>query len=89
MVQSANVTSTGTLVAAGPVYVIGVYCVAGATAGSVILKDGGGSGTAKFTIQTPASAAAASYVDLGAGILFATDVHATISNAAGVTVVYQ
>lgn len=89
MSLSANVTSTGTLVAAGPVYVVGIYISNGATAGSVVLKDGGGSGTTKLTIQTPASATTSEFIDLKAGILFATDVHATVTNAVGVTVVYQ
>lgn len=89
MTTSANVTSTGTLVAAGPVTVVGLHYAAGANAGSIVLKDGGASGTAKLTIQTPASAGAAAYLNLKGGLLFGTDVHVTLTEAVGVTVIYQ
>ena len=87
MAASANVTSTGTLIAAGPVTLVGIYISNGAAAGSVVLKDGGASGTTKLTVQTPASATTSEYIDLKGGIPFGTDVHATISNAVGVTVI--
>lgn len=89
MALSANVTSTGTLIAAGPATVVGLHYCGGASAGSIVLKDGGGSGTTKLTIQTPASAAAGVYIDLKGGILFGTDVHATLTQAVSCTVIYQ
>lgn len=87
--EAKSVTSTGT-VHAGPGRVLGVQFRAGATAGSVVLKDGGGSGTTKLTIYTPASATFAGFVPIGAdGIRFVTDIHATLTQADGVTVIFD
>lgn len=87
--QAKSVTSTGT-VHSGPGRVLGVQYRAGATAGTVVLKDGGSSGTVKLTIYTPASAAHAGFVEvLGGGIQFGTDIHATLTNADGVTVIFD
>jgi len=88
MAASASVTSSSSAVATAA-KVLGVHYRAGATAGSVVLKDGGSSGTAKLTINTPASAAHAGFVDCGDGIQFNTDVYATLTQADGVTVIYQ
>lgn len=85
---AASVTSTGTVVSSGCT-VLGVQFRAGATAGSVVLKDGGASGTARLTLYAPASAAFASFVSLGDGIPFGTDVHATLTQVDGVTVIYR
>ena len=51
-------------------------------------EDGGGSGTQKLVITTPAGSAADQYqVDMPLdGILFKTDMHLTISNVTSVTV---
>lgn len=88
-VSTANVTSTGTLVAT-PCVALGVYIVGGATAGSVILKDGGGSGTVKATFQVPAAAEWGGFIPFpGGGLQFNTDAHATISVAVGVTLIYD
>lgn len=86
---SANVTSTGTLVAT-PCRVRALHYRAGAAAGTIVLKDGGASGTVKLTIHPPASAAFAGSLSLpGDGILFGTDVHATLTQADSCTVVYE
>lgn len=88
-VASANVTATGTLVSV-PATVVGLYYAAGASAGSVVLRDNGAGGTVKLTLQTPASAGFGAFVPIGGGGLqFNTDVHATLTNAVGVTVIYQ
>lgn len=87
--QAKSVTSTGT-VNSGPGRVHGIQFRAGATAGSVVLKDGGASGTAKLTIYTPASATFAGFVPIGGGGLqFVTDIHATLTQADGVTVIFD
>jgi len=58
--------------------------VSSATAGSIILRDGGASGTIEFQMDVPASAAGTGAVNTvyipDDGILFETDVHATLSN---------
>lgn len=88
-VATANATSTGTLSAA-PCTLLGLYVANAASAGSVVLKDGGASGTTKFTMQTAASAADSVFVPFpGGGLVFSTDMHATITNAAGVTAIYD
>ena len=87
-VLSAAVTSTNTLVATTKGRLRGLYCRAAGTAGTIVIKDGGGSGTTLVTINTPA-AVGGFYVDIpGAGIAFKTDLHATLTTADGVTAFY-
>ncbi len=88
MASSASVTSTGD-VTAGPAQVLAVEVRGTATAGTAVLKDGGAGGTTKLTVYTPASAAATVVLPIPGGILFASKVHATLTNADGLTVVYQ
>jgi len=71
------------------VRVKGVYIVPTATAGSVILRDGGSSSAIKITINTVASATFPTFMLLpGEGILFTTAVYATLSNVGYATVIY-
>ncbi len=87
--QAKSVTSSSTL-HDGPGRVHGVQYRAGATAGTVVLKDGGSSGTVKLTIYTPASATHAGFVPIGGGgIQFQTDIYAALTQADGVTVVFD
>ena len=65
----------------------GLVIEPGASAGSLILKDGGSGGTTKFTINTPAAGQPFSVLIPGEGVLFTTDAYATLSNAK-VTVFY-
>jgi len=88
MSKSATVTSSAQAVAAGA-KVVGVQFRGTATAGSVVLKDGGASGTVKLTVYSPASAAWAGFVSLGSGIDFGTDVYAVLTNVDGCTVIYD
>lgn len=82
-------TSTGTVVDA-PAAVLAVQVRATASAGSVVFRDGGASGTVRLTVYTPASAAALVVLPIpGGGIQFGTDLHATLANVDAVTVVYQ
>ena len=86
--QAKTLTATGA-VFGGPARLMGIYYVASGTAGSVVIKDGGASGTTVLTIATPASATATSYVDLSAApIRCETSAHATISNVTSTTVLY-
>lgn len=59
----------------------------GASAGSVILKDGGSGGTTVFTINTTANGETFDVSIPGEGVLFGTSAYATLSNAK-VTVFY-
>ena len=86
-----TITSTGFVTGsssnAQPARVKTIYYVASGTAGSIVLKDGGSSGTTLMTIATPASATATEvvYIPEG-GVRFRTDVHATLPNVPSVTV---
>jgi hypothetical protein len=51
-----------------------------ATAGSVLLKDGGSGGTTLINIDTPAVVGTYSVTVPGEGVLFETDVYATLTN---------
>lgn len=59
----------------------GLLVSPGASAGSVVLKDGGSSGTTKMTIPTAANGEPFSVVIPANGVLFQTDVYVTLSNA--------
>lgn len=85
---AAEATSTATLVAT-PATLLGIYIRDAAAAGSLVLKDGGTGGTTKITIDTPA-AAGPIYIPLPEGGMdFLTDIHATLTNADGVTIFYK
>lgn len=87
-VLSAALTSTNTLVATTKGRLRGLYCRSAGTAGTIVIKDGGASGTTLVTIDTPA-AIGGFYVDIpGSGISFKTDLHATLTTADGVTAFY-
>lgn len=66
-----------------------VLLIPGASAGTLILKDGGSSGDVIATFNTPASATAPMYVLLpGEGLLFRTAVYGTVSNVGFSTIFY-
>jgi len=66
-----------------------IYIVPAAGAGSVVLRDGGASGSIKTTVNTLAASTSSTYMILpGEGLLFNTDVHATVTDVVSVTVFY-
>ena len=66
-----------------------VYIVPSATAGSLILRDGGASSTIKITINTVASAIQPTYILIpGEGLVFQTAVYGTVSNLGSATLIY-
>ena len=66
-----------------------IYIVPTATAGSLILRDGGSSSTIKITINTVASASQPTYILMpGEGIVFQTAVYGTVSNLGSATIIY-
>lgn len=80
------------LAASGSVFgdrtrVRGMIIEPGASAGSVVLKNGGSGGTTVMTINTLAGGEAFNAIIPGEGVLFTTDVYATLTNAK-VTVFY-
>ena len=87
-VLSSHVDATGTMVS-GRVRVKGYQCLSGGTAGDIIFRDGGASGTIllQFNIPNNTNNPFANLIP-GEGILFSTDVHITLPTAAKVTVFY-
>ena len=66
-----------------------IYIVPTATAGSLVLRDGGSGGTVKATFNTVASATQPTYMLLpGEGLLFQTAVYGTVSNLGSATIIY-
>jgi len=66
-----------------------IYIVPSATAGSLILRDGGSGGTVKATFNTVASATQPTYMLMpGEGLLFQTAVYGTVSNLGSATIIY-
>jgi len=92
MIQTDGKTTTlaaDGAVFGGPARIIGIYYVASATAGSIVIKDGGASGTTLINVATPASATATSYVDLSAApVRCQTSAYADITNVTSITVLY-
>jgi len=66
-----------------------VYIVPTATAGSLVLRDGGSGGSVKATINTVASASQPTYILFpGEGLLFQTAVYGTVTNLGSATIIY-
>ena len=87
-VLASHVEATGTIVS-GRVRVKGYQCLSGGTAGDIIFRDGGATGTIRLQFNIPANTNNP-FANLipGEGILFRTDVHVTLPAAAKVTVFY-
>ena len=80
------------LAASGAIYgdrtrVKGIIISPGASAGSVDLKDGGSGGATIISIPTVANGETFNALIPGEGVLFSTDVYATLTNVS-VTVFY-
>ena len=86
-VLSATATADGTLVA-GPARIKGILLTTTSSAGAVVLKDGGASGTTKLTLNTPAVAEMFNALLPGEGIRFTSDVYVDVTNVSSVTVFY-
>ena len=85
-VKATSVAASGT-VYGNRTRVRGMLVEPGASAGSVVMKDGGASGTTVMTINTVANGEPFSVVIPADGVVFATDAYATLTNAK-VTVFY-
>lgn len=86
-VLSAVATADGTMVS-GRNRLKGVVLTATTSAGSVVFKDGGASGTARLTVNTPAVADFHDIFIPGEGILFNTDIYVDVTNVSSVTIFY-
>jgi hypothetical protein len=90
-VKSAHVEETGAIVD-GRTRLKGYHCLSGGTAGDVIFRDGGASGTIRLRFNIGTGTQPIGLVIPGEGILFTTSIHVTVPgtapNAAKVTVFY-
>jgi len=81
--KASRLTATGTVVGRRT-RIRAIYN--GNTAGSIVVRDGGASGT---TVLTLALAANQSFEFPGRGILFGTDSHATLTTVNDITFLYE
>jgi hypothetical protein len=86
-VKAAHVEATGTVVS-GRNRLKAYHCISGGTAGDVIFRDGGASGTIRlqFNIGTGTQPVVLSIP--GEGVLFTTDIHVTLPATAKITTFY-
>lgn len=89
-VKSTHLNASGS-VFAGRARIKGFsICATASTAGTMILKDGGSGGTTMIEIDIPSNSNPNSFYVLvpGEGVLCATNIYATLTNIASVTVFY-
>jgi hypothetical protein len=92
-VKATNLTGSG-VIFGGPARVLGIYFVADSTAGSIIIRDGGVSGTILATFQTPLGSNTAgnewtTQIEIpGNGLYCRESAYATLSGVDKVTVFY-
>ena len=79
-IQVAQVDATGTAYGART-RVRGLLVSPGASAGSVVLKDGGSGGTSMMSIPTAANGEPFSVVIPADGVLFESNVYVAVTNA--------
>ena len=86
-VKSTHTETTGTVVT-GSFYLKAYQCISGGTAGDIIFRDGGASGTIIMRFNIGTGTQPIGLLLPGAGILFETDLHVTLPASAKVTTVY-
>lgn len=82
-IKAANVSATGTVFGART-RVRSLFITPGATAGTLTIRDGGAGGVTVLDFATTAAGAPFSVYIPDQGILFYTDVHATVTNATAI-----
>ena len=89
-VKSSHVNASGSIYA-GRARVKGFsICATANSAGTLLLKDGGSGGTTLIEVDIPSNSNPNSFYTLvpGEGVLFSTNVYATLTGIASVTVYY-
>jgi hypothetical protein len=84
-VFSAHADATGTIYA-GATNIGGYQLASGATAGEIIFRDGGATGTVRLRVNITTNTAVISTLLPGNGIRFNTDIHVTLPTNAAVTI---
>ncbi len=86
-VKAVHTETTGTIIDSR-YRVKGYHCISGGTAGDVIFRDGGASGTVELRFNIGTGTQPIVMLIPGEGILFRTDVHVTLPATAKITVFY-
>ena len=86
-VKAAHIEATGTVVS-GRNRLKAYHCISGGTAGDVIFRDGGASGTIRLQFNIGTGTQPVSLLVPGEGILFDTDIHVTLPATAKITTFY-
>lgn len=89
-VKAAHLNASGS-VFAQPARVKGFsICATASTAGTMVLKDGGSGGTTLLELDIPANSNPNSFYVLvpGEGVRFSTNIYATLTGIASITVFY-
>lgn len=84
-VFSAHADATGTIYS-GATNLGGYQLASGGTAGEIIFRDGGASGTVRLRVNITVNTAVISTLIPGNGIRFNTDIHVTLPTNAVVTI---
>ena len=79
--------TTGTVVS-GRNRLKGLIVTPGGTAGDIILRDGGASGTVRLQFNLSTNQSAFSVLVPGEGVLYITDIHVTLPASSKITVFY-
>ena len=86
-VLAVHKETTGTVVS-GRNRVKGLSVTPGGTAGDIILRDGGASGTVRLQFNLSTNQSAFSVLVPSEGVLYITDIHVTLPTASKITVFY-
>ena len=86
-VKAIHTETTGTIVSSRT-RVKGYHCISGGTAGDVIFRDGGASGTIRLQFNIATGTQPITMLIPGEGILFDTNVHVTLPATSKITVFY-
>lgn len=84
-VFSAHADATGTIYS-GATNLGGYQLASGGTAGEIVFRDGGASGTVRLRVNITTNTAVISTLIPGNGIRFTTDIHVTLPTNAVVTI---
>ena len=85
-VFSAHADATGTIYA-GATNLAGYQALSGGTAGEIIFRDGGASGTVRLRFNVPANTNNPfANIIPGNGIRFTTNIHVTLPGTASITI---
>jgi hypothetical protein len=77
--------STGTMYS-GATNLAGYQLASGGTAGEIVFRDGGASGTVRLRVNITVNTAVISTLIPGNGIAFGTDIHVTLPTGSAVTI---